>query len=130
MRTETAWLEGIVEVQVEWNIDRAEVWYLVEKSEELNFSSEDVTENKTKKQKLEEMYNQMAIENWYESIEEFYVKKKFELAMKWEKYSKWDDYMNNLLKSIAADLWYWSSSKEFIMQNALPKVSWKQAIMG
>lgn len=124
-------IENIPEILIEneWHVEKIEVWYTEENRGDLNFSSEDLTENKTKKQRLEDMYNEMAISNWYASIEDFYVRKKFELAMK-ESYSKWDDYMNNLLKSIASDLWYWSSSKEFIMQNTLPKVSWKQAIMG
>jgi len=94
-----------------------------------SFSSEEVEETETKKQRLERIYNDMAVEAGFDSIEHFYVKKKFELALKWDKYSKSDDYMSALLSTIARDLWYGSSSKEFVMQNNIPVLSAERAVM-
>lgn len=93
------------------------------------FYTEEVNETETKKQRLERLYNKMAIENWYESIEHFYVSMKFRLAMKKDWMDKADDYMEKLLRSIASDLWYGSWNKEFVMQNTLPQLSWDKAIM-
>ena len=93
------------------------------------FYTEEVNETETKKQRLERLYNKMAIENWYESIEHFYVSMKFKLAMKKDWMDKADDYMEKLLRSIASDLWYWSGNKEFVMQNTLPQLSWEKAVM-
>lgn len=94
-----------------------------------SFSSEEYEETETKKQRMERLYNEMAIENWFDSIEHFYVSKRFWLAMKWDRYSKADDYMSALLNTIAKDLWYWSASKEFVMQNNIPVLSPEKAVM-
>lgn len=88
----------------------------------------DLDTSETTKEKLKRLYNEMAVENWFNDIEHFYVKMKFKLAMKGSQYSKADDYLSNLLKTIAMDLWYGSSNKEVIMQNTLPSVSWSDLI--
>ncbi len=93
------------------------------------FYTEEINETETKKQRLERLYNQMAIENWFESIEHFYVSMKFKLAMRKEGMDKADDYMEKLLRGIASDLWYGSWNKEFVMQNTLPQLSWDKAVM-
>jgi len=95
--------------EVEVNIDTLEFWDEIDTSE-------------TTKAKLKRLYNNMARKSWYQDIEDFYVTKKFELATK-ANFSKSDDYMSNLLKTIAMDLWYGSSNKEIVMQNNLPSVS-------
>ena len=89
---------------------------------------EDIDTSETSKVRLKRYYNEIAREQWYRDIEEFYVKKKFDLALKWDKYSKSDDYLSNLLKTIAMDMWYTSHSKEFVMQNTLPNMSGKELI--
>ena len=103
--------------------------YVEDKVSKTDFSSEEVTETETKKQRLERIYTEMAVKHWYESIEHFYVSKKFEIAMKKDWMDKADDYMEKLLRSIASDLWYWSWNKEFVMQNTLPHLSWEKAVM-
>lgn len=97
-------------------------------TESIDFSTEDLKETETKKQRLERYYNEMAVEAWYSDIEEFYVKQKFKLAMK-TNYTKWNDYLSNLLKTIASDMWYGWNSKEFVMQNTIPTLSNSEAIM-
>lgn len=89
---------------------------------------EDIDTSETSKVRLKRYYNTIAQEKWFKDIEEFYVKKKFELAMKGVQYSKSDDYISNLLKTIAMDMWYTSHSKEFVMQNTLPNMSGKDMI--
>lgn len=103
-----------VEEIEETNIDTLEFWDEIDTSE-------------TTKAKLKRLYNNMARKKWYQDIEDFYVTKKFELATK-TNFSKSDDYMSNLLKTIAMDLWYWSSNKEIVMHNNLPSVSWNDLI--
>lgn len=96
------------------NIDTLEFWDEIDTSE-------------TTKAKLKRLYNNMARKSWYQDIEDFYVTKKFELATK-ANFSKSDDYMSNLLKTIAMDLWYGSSNKEIVMQNNLPSIGWNDLI--
>lgn len=88
---------------------------------------DEIDASETTKAKLKRLYNKMAISKWYEDIEDFYVTMKFNLATK-ANFSKSDDYMSNLLKTIAMDLWYGSSNKEYVMQNTLPTVSWNDLI--
>ena len=93
-----------------------------------SFSSEEVAETETKKQRIERMYDELAKEAWYRNIEEFYVKKRWEMAFKWTLWSA-DEYMLKFLKSIADDLGLWGSSKEFVMQSQIPNLSSSQAVM-
>jgi hypothetical protein len=88
----------------------------------------DIDTSETTKAKLKRLYNEMAVEEWFNDIEHFYVKMKFKLALKGAQYSKSDDYMSNLLKTIAMDLWYGSSNKEYVMQNTLPSIGWNDLI--
>lgn len=88
---------------------------------------EDIDTAETPKERMKRYYNELAISHNYKNIEHFYVSKKFELAMKKE-FDKADDYMNNLLKTIAQDMWYSQSSREYIMQNNLPSTSWRNLI--
>ena len=64
---------------------------------------EDIDTSETPKERMKRYYNEMAISHKYKNIEHFYVSKKFDLAMKKE-FDKADDYMNNLLKTIAQDM--------------------------
>jgi hypothetical protein len=122
--------EEIVQVTEEVATQEAEFSSDVEdKVSKTDFSSEEVTETETKKQRLERIYTEMAVKHWYESIEHFYVSKKFDIAMKKDWMDKADDYMEKLLRSIASDLWYGSWNKEFVMQNTLPHLSWEKAVM-
>ena len=88
---------------------------------------DEINVEETPKERMKRYYNEMAIKNKYNDIEHFYVSKKFELATKGE-FDKADDYMNNLLKSIAQDMWYSQASKEYIMQNNLWWMGWKSII--
>ncbi len=93
-----------------------------------SFYSEEVAESETKKQRIERMYDELAKVAGYENIEHFYVKKRWELAMKGALWAP-DEYMMKFLKSIADDLGLWGSSKEFVMQSQIPNLSSAQAVM-
>ena len=84
---------------------------------------EDIDTSSTKKQRIEKWYNDIAQDNWYTGIEEFYTKKKMMLLMQWELTAS-DEKLIKLLSSIAADLWYNSASKEYVIENGLSKISW------
>lgn len=93
-----------------------------------DFASEEVVETETKKQRIEREYNKLARQADYENIEEFYVKKRREMAMKKE-LTKADEYMMKFLATIRDDLWYGSWSKEYFMTNNIPVLSAKEATM-
>lgn len=88
---------------------------------------DDVDESESTKERVKRYYNEMAVKNWFKDIEHFYVTKKFDIAMASE-YTKENDYLNNLLKTIAQDMWYSQASKEYIMENSLSNRSWNSMI--
>jgi len=71
------------------------------------------------------VYTKMAKEYGFESVEDFYVTTKFKLAIEG---GKPNSPLVSLLNSIAADLWYGKSSKEFFMENTLPQMEWHKMI--
>ena len=87
---------------------------------------EEIDTSETTKDRLKRIYNEMAIKQWFKSIEEFYVKKKMMLLMS-DGLEASDEKMIKLLQSIASDLWYNGSTKEFVMWNNLANL-WNWAL--
>lgn len=92
--------------------------------QQIDIYTDDIPEDeqKSKKKRLEESYYQMCRAQWYESIEDWYVTKKFEIAMR-EKLSKQDEILLKLLDSVAKDMWYNDSSREFVIWTNVKKIS-------
>lgn len=89
---------------------------------------EDINNTQTKKQRMESIYNRIAKKEWYEDIMEFYIEKKMMLMMWDEDLTASDEKLIKLLASIANDLWYGGSSKEFIMSHWLSGIQWNDMI--
>ncbi len=86
------------------------------KINEIELYKDDISQDtpKTKKQRLEEQYTEFATSAWYDSIESWYVSKKWELINKPKLYKE-DELVIKLLNTIASDLWYNDTNKEFII---------------
>lgn len=86
------------------------------KINEIELYKDDISQEapKTKKQRLEEQYSAFANSAWYDSIESWYVSKKWELVNKPKLYKE-DELVIKLLNTIASDLWYNDTNKEFII---------------
>lgn len=95
--------------------------------QEIDVYSDDLAEDTTlsKKKRLEASYYEMCIAHGYESVEDWYVSKKFELIMK-EKLTKQEEIMLKILESIAKDMWYNDSNKEFVIWTNVKKISSSQ----
>lgn len=91
--------------------------------QEIDIYSDDIGEDeqKSKKKRLEESYYAMASANWYESVEDWYVTKKRELTIK-EKLTKQDEILLKILDSVAKDMWYNESNREFVIWTNVKKI--------
>lgn len=86
---------------------------------EIDMTSES-PQNETKKQRIERYYQELANKAGFSSIEEFYTKTKFALVLM-DEFWRSEEVKLKLLESIADDMWYSKTNKEFVIGSNVGK---------